>query len=87
MPLQCGSQQSATVTNFQEAVTGTVSATSAGESLRAEQAGPQASRIVTMMQRDTARFLDAHEIASLDFQVVTRQQQNNDSQLWQIIDV
>ena len=33
----------------------------------------------------SGRFLDAHEIESLDFRVVTRPQQNNNTQLWRII--
>ena len=39
-------------------------------------------RIVSIIQRGSGRFLDAHEIASLDFNVVTRPQQNNSTQNW-----
>jgi hypothetical protein len=64
---------------------GTASATPTGES--AERAGVQASRIVTMVQRDSVRFLDAHEIQSLDFNVVTRPFQNNNTQRWILTDM
>jgi hypothetical protein len=32
------------------------------------------------------RFLDAHEIPSLDFRVVTRPRQENTTQLWRLLD-
>ena len=39
-------------------------------------------RIVTIVQQASGRFLDAHEIPSLDFRVVTRPRQENNTQLW-----
>ena len=39
-------------------------------------------RIVSIIQRASQRWLDAHEIPSLDFNVVTRPQQNNNTQNW-----
>ena len=38
--------------------------------------------IIRMKQLVTQRLLDAHEHSNMDFSVVTRQPQNNDSQLW-----
>ena len=40
----------------------------------------------TIQQVSNGRFLDAHEIASLDFRVVTRPQQNDDTQRWRLMD-
>ena len=40
----------------------------------------------TIVQVSSGRFLDAHEIASLNFRVVTRPQQNNDTQRWRLFD-
>jgi Ricin-type beta-trefoil lectin domain len=39
-------------------------------------------RIVTVVQEASGRFLDAHEIAERDFNVVTRPRQDNDTQRW-----
>jgi hypothetical protein len=39
------------------------------------------------MQASSGRFLDAHEIASLDFRVVTRPQQSDGTQLWRLQDL
>ena len=44
-----------------------------------------ATRIVRL-QGGGLRFLDAHETAETDFQVVTRPHQDNDNQLWRIED-
>jgi hypothetical protein len=42
---------------------------------------------VTLMQMNTGRYLDAHEIPELDFRVVTRPQQTFDStQLWRVVE-
>lgn len=41
----------------------------------------------TIRQRSTGRFLDAHEIPSKDFAVVTRPSQSNDTQKWVILPV
>ena len=38
--------------------------------------------IYTIQQKSNGRFLDAHEISSKDFTVVTRNQQRNDTQRW-----
>ncbi|MFE1796038.1 RICIN domain-containing protein [Streptomyces sp. NPDC059517] len=46
-----------------------------------------AQRTVTIDQADTHQFLDAHEIASLDFRVVTRPFQNNSTQHWLLTDL
>lgn len=46
-----------------------------------------AVRVVTITQADTNRFLDAHEIESLDFRVVTRPFQNNSTQHWVVTDL
>ena len=40
--------------------------------------------IFRIQQRSTNRFLDAHEIAELDFRLVTRPAQDNFTQQWQI---
>ena len=40
------------------------------------------ARVVTFMQKASGRFLDAHEIAERDFNVVTRPRQDNDTQRW-----
>ena len=42
----------------------------------------QQLRIVTITLGSAARFLDAHEIAAQDFNVVTRPAQTNNSQRW-----
>jgi Ricin-type beta-trefoil lectin domain-like len=42
--------------------------------------------LFTIVQVSSGRFLDAHEIPSLNFRVVTRPQQNNDTQLWRLED-
>ncbi|MFD4351486.1 Dot/Icm T4SS effector Zinc-dependent metalloprotease LegP [Nocardia sp. NPDC058518] len=44
------------------------------------------SGIYTIRQKSTGRFLDAHETAAdnLDFRLVTRQAQNNDTQRWRL---
>jgi len=39
-------------------------------------------RIVTIVQQASGRFLDAHEIPSLDFRVVTRPRQENNTLRW-----
>jgi hypothetical protein len=41
----------------------------------------------TIRQRSSNRFLDAHEIAGEDFQLVTRPAQNNDTQRWRLTQV
>lgn len=41
----------------------------------------------TIQQKNTGRFVDAHEVASEDFHLVTRGAQNNDSQRWAITPV
>ncbi|MCX4238909.1 RICIN domain-containing protein [Streptomyces ortus] len=46
-----------------------------------------AQRTVTIDQADTHRFLDAHEIESLDFRVITRPFQNNSTQHWLLTDL
>ncbi|KQX61212.1 hypothetical protein ASD48_28935 [Streptomyces sp. Root1310] len=56
------------------------------------QAAPAAptivsQRVVTITQADTNRFLDAHEIESLDYRVVTRPFQNNSTQHWVLTDL
>ena len=38
--------------------------------------------VVTIRQQSTGRFLDAHEIAERDFRVVTRPDQDNETQRW-----
>ena len=41
---------------------------------------------IVRLQGGGLRFLDAHEISSLQFRVVTRPQQNNDTQRWRLLD-
>jgi hypothetical protein len=41
--------------------------------------------VFTIQQKSNGRFLDAHEISEKDFAVVTRNQQNNDTQRWVIL--
>jgi hypothetical protein len=41
--------------------------------------------LYAIMQVSSNRYLDAHEIESLDFRVVTRPRQDNDTQLWRIL--
>ena len=36
----------------------------------------------TIQQKDTGRYLDAHEVNSRDYALVTRPRQNNDTQRW-----
>ena len=43
--------------------------------------------VFTLRQASTGRFLDAHEIATEDFRVVTRPAQNNDTQRWRLTPV
>ncbi|WP_238008262.1 RICIN domain-containing protein [Dactylosporangium sp. AC04546] len=47
----------------------------------------QPPRVVTITQGSGPLFLDAHEIASRDFNVVTRPFQNNTTQQWLLTDV
>jgi hypothetical protein len=42
--------------------------------------------VSTIQQVSSGRFLDAHETGGLDSWVVTRPQQDNDTQLWRIQD-
>ena len=43
--------------------------------------------LVTLMQMNTGRYLDAHEIPELDYRVVTRPRQEFDyTQLWRLTD-
>ena len=42
---------------------------------------------VTIRQQSTGRFLDAHEIADKDFQLVTRPEQGNNTQRWVLAQV
>jgi hypothetical protein len=51
----------------------------------AEKSDAASVRIVPL-QGGRLRFLDAHEISSLKFRVVTRPQQNNDTQRWRLLD-
>ena len=51
----------------------------------AEKSVAASSRIVRL-QGGGLRFLDAHEIPQLDFNVVTRPFQNNDTQRWLLLD-
>jgi len=51
----------------------------------AEKSVTASARLVRL-QGDGLRFLDAHEISSLKFRVVTRPQQNNDAQRWRLLD-
>lgn len=48
--------------------------------------GDPNGRIYTIVQVSSGRFLDAHEIESLNYRVVTRPQQNNDTQRWRLFD-
>lgn len=41
-------------------------------------------KIVTIRQKSTMRYLDAHEISSKDYRLVTRPKQNNKTQQWRI---
>jgi hypothetical protein len=41
----------------------------------------------TVRQKGSGRFLDAHEIEPLDFHLVTRPEQNNDTQRWNLTQV
>jgi hypothetical protein len=45
----------------------------------------KSTRTVTIVQAVGPRFLDAHEIPQLDFNVVTRSFQNNNTQRWILI--
>jgi hypothetical protein len=47
----------------------------------------QTQRVVTIQHAAGVQFLDAHEIQELDFNVVTRQFQNNNTQQWVLTDV
>jgi Ricin-type beta-trefoil lectin domain-like len=42
--------------------------------------------VYTVVQVSSGRFLDAHEIPQLGYRVVTRPQQNNDTQRWRFYD-
>ena len=46
-----------------------------------------AANIVTIQQASTGRFVDAHEIETLDWHLVTRAAQNNDTQLWRMVNL
>jgi hypothetical protein len=46
-----------------------------------------APRVVSIIQSSSNRFMDAHEIESLDFNVVTRPFQNNTTQQWRLTDI
>jgi hypothetical protein len=65
---------------------GTASAASA-EPIATKAAALQPTRIVTITQGGGPLFLDAHEIAGRDYNVVTRQFQNNNTQHWWLINV
>ena len=54
--------------------------------LAAEKSVAASSRIVRL-QGGGLRFLDAHEIPQLDFNVVTRSYQNNNTQHWRLTKV
>jgi len=41
----------------------------------------------TIRQKSSGRFVDAHEISSQDFRLVTRTAQNNDTQCWELASV
>ena len=41
--------------------------------------------VYTVTQRSNGRFVDAHEHSGLDFGVVTRPNQNNDTQRWVVL--
>ena len=47
----------------------------------------QTQQVVTIQQDAGLRFLDAHEISQQDFNVVTRQFQNNNTQRWALTDM
>jgi hypothetical protein len=40
--------------------------------------------LYTVQQKSSARFMDAHEIEEKDFALVTRPEQNNNTQWWLI---
>lgn len=42
------------------------------------------NEIVTIQQKSTMRYLDAHEISTKDYRLVTRPRQNNKTQQWKI---
>ena len=44
----------------------------------------QQTNVVTFQQVSSGRFVDAHEIAGEDFRLVTRPQQNDNTQQWRI---
>jgi hypothetical protein len=54
--------------------------------LSASVAAPQ-TNLVTFQQVSSGRFMDAHEIDGEDFRLVTRPQQNDDTQRWRITQV
>ena len=43
---------------------------------------PVGANKFTLQQQKTSRFMDAHEISAKDFQLVTRPEQNNETQRW-----
>jgi hypothetical protein len=45
------------------------------------------TNLVMFQQVSSGRFMDAHEIAGKDYQLVTRPQQNDDTQRWRITQV
>ena len=45
------------------------------------------TNLVTFQQVSSGRFMDAYEIAGEDFRLVTRPQENNDTQRWRITQV
>ena len=45
------------------------------------------TNLVTFQQVSSGRFMDAHEIAGEDYRLVTRPQQNDDTQRWRITQV
>ena len=45
------------------------------------------TNLVTFQQVSSGRFMDAHEIAGQDYRLVTRPQQNDDTQRWRITQV
>ncbi len=45
------------------------------------------TRIVTIQQMSSGRYVDAHEHAGEDFRIVTRTAQNNDTQLWRMTEI
>jgi hypothetical protein len=48
---------------------------------------PSSNGIFTIQQAANSRFLDAYELSSQDFQVVTRPWKNADEERWRILDV